>query len=77
MVKAQRVSRSVRVLETEGERRPSGSLRIEEGPISSVNVSGASRLLPPETTTIVTAKMPPQMFPRAIAAVSLIAHIDS
>jgi transposase len=29
----------------------------------------------PETTTIVTAKMPPQMFPRAIATVSLIAHI--
>ncbi|MGI8496846.1 MAG: IS66 family transposase [Solirubrobacterales bacterium] len=29
----------------------------------------------PETTMIVTAKMPPQMFPRAIAGVSLIAHI--
>jgi hypothetical protein len=29
----------------------------------------------PESTMIVTAKMPPQMFPRAIAGVSLIAHI--
>jgi transposase len=29
----------------------------------------------PETTRIVTAPMPPQVFPRAIAAVSLIAHI--
>lgn len=29
----------------------------------------------PETTRIVTAAMPPQMFPRALAAVSLIAHI--
>lgn len=29
----------------------------------------------PETTNIVTAPMPPQIFPRALAAVSLIAHI--
>jgi transposase len=29
----------------------------------------------PETTQIVTAPMPPQIFPRAIASVSLIAHI--
>jgi transposase len=29
----------------------------------------------PQTTRIVTAAMPPQMFPRALAAISLIAHI--
>jgi transposase len=29
----------------------------------------------PETTTIVTAPMPPELFPRALATVSLIAHI--